>query len=453
MKNTMFITLLLSFVLLSGVVQATIKTSSYVEYVEIGDYYYGGHLNWEINGNEARIMRDALSTHYDWNHDGKMSNVEMRAYLEHLKKILINQTVGTVVIKDLYPQHDWGNEKEDILGIWNLNSTGKIVIKMRFGGTAVMEGSLNSLNLSAAPIAAALNTTLNNSTILNSIKGDVQRTHTEICASFTSYTTFSDGILLRLIIGNYYYYSGSVPKNEKIERVDFSAVDNPLVLFIILLVSGSVANILERRNYDRHINEGSTFSRRKRVSLINSLLKLILVIFYIFGAIYALHISGMVFISICVVYVIVVGAVSEKLYSMPLPSVKRGILMVEDVYLLSKSGILISHETRRLKPEVDEDVLSSMLVAIQDFVRESFKDEGNVELKTVEFGDKKIFIERGKYLILAAVMRGEVDKYVKFRVSEVLKEIEKKYQDILPTWKGDVEKFRGVREILRKIWE
>ncbi len=447
------VALLFALALFGGFVQATIKTSSYVEYVEIGDYYYGGNLNWEISGEEAKTLRSALKMHYDWNHDEKLSNGEMRAYLENLKRVLINQTVGTVVIKDLRPQHDWGNEKEDIFGIWNLNSTGKVIIKMRFDGTALMVGSLNSLNLSASPLVAALNTTLSNTTLLNSIKGDVQITHTEVGASFTSYTSFSDGILIRLIVGNYYYYSGPIPKNEKIERVDFSPVDNPLVLFIILLVSGRVANIIERRNYDRHINEGSTFSRRKKINMLNAGIKLILVFFYIFGAIYMFHITGLLFISLCVVYVVIIGAVSEKIYSSPLPSVKRGILMVEDVYLLSKSGILISHETRRLKPEVDEDVLSSMLVAIQDFVRESFKDEGNIELKTVEFGDKKIFIERGQYLILAAVMRGEVDKYVKYRISEVLKEIERKYQDILPTWKGNVEKFRGVREIIRKIWE
>ena len=445
--------LALLFLIFTPLAHATIKTSSYVEYVEIGDQYYGGNINWEISGQEAVILRKALKEHYDWNHDLEISDKEMRGYLMNLKHILINQSVGTVIIKDLRPLHDWGNEKMDISGIWRLNSTEKIIIKMRFDGVPVMVGSLNSLNLSAAPLAAGLNTTLENSTLLNSIKGDIIRDHTEICASFTSYTTFSNGILLRLVLGNYYHYSGPVPADERIERVNFSAIDSPLVLFIILLVSGRISTILERRSYDRHIKEGSTFTRRKKVNIMNLILKLLLVVFYIFGAIYFIRISGLMFISLCAVYVVVVGAVSEKLYSMPLPSVKRGILMVEDVYLLSKSGILISHETRRLKPEVDEDVISSMLVAIQDFVRESFKDENNVELKTVEFGDKKIFVERGKYLILAAVMRGEVDRYVQYRVSEVLKEIEKKYADILPTWKGNVEKFRGVREILRKIWE
>ncbi len=441
------------FVLLLGSALGTIKTSSYVEYVEIGDYYYGGHINWEITGQEAALLRNALKFHYDWNHDLKMSEKEMVAYLKNIKKTLINQTVGTVIIRDIKPLHDWGNEDMDVSGIWNLDSSDKIIIKMRFSGVPVMHGSLNSLNLSAAPLASALNTTLNNSTLLNSIKGDIQRDHTEIGASFTSYTSFSDGILLRLVLGNYYYYSGSVPDNERIERVNFSAIDNPLVLFIILLVMGRIGNLLERRSYDRHINEGSTFTRRKKINILNTVLKVILVILYLFGAIYFLRISGFVFIGLCVAYALIIGAVSEKLYSMPLPSVKRGILMVEDVYLLSKSGILISHETRRLKPDVDEDVISSMLVAIQDFVRESFKDESNVELKTVEFGDKKILIERGKHLILAVVMRGEVDRYVQYRVSQVLKEIEKKYADILPTWKGNVEKFRGVREILRKIWE
>ncbi len=454
-----FLIPLLVFLLLAGSAFGSVKTTTYVEYVEIWENYYGGRIYWNFSGEQAKSVRDALKSHYDFNHDGNLEMNEAVDYVKNIAKLLVGQKIGTVMVKnagDVKPLHDWYSGGEsmdegDIKGLLgSLNSSSSFVIKLRFSANPVSDGNLNSLNLSKVPIVAALNTTLENYTIP---KEFVQREHTEIGLTFSSYEKTEGALVLRLVFGSFYYYSGSVPNDENIKTVDFSFWDSPLILFIILLVSARVANVMERRNYDRNVDKGSTFSRRKKVGTLNLVLKILLVILYLFAAFFVFYLSGLMFLIICVAYVATIAVVSHKLYSSKIPTVKKGIVMVEDVFLLSKSGIMISHETRRLKPEVDEDVLSGMLVAIQEFVRESFKDEGEIELKKIEFGDKKIFLHRGKYLILAAVMRGELDSFVEHRLKTTLEEIEKKYADILPNWKGDVEKFRGVRDMLRKIWE
>ncbi|HLE45539.1 MAG TPA: hypothetical protein VI915_00910, partial [Thermoplasmata archaeon] len=51
---------------------------------------------------------------------------------------------------------------------------------------------------------------------------------------------------------------------------------------------------------------------------------------------------------------------------------ERGTL-IEDIFLLHRSGLLLKHYTRRLRPNVDSDVLSGMLVAVQDFIKDSFR--------------------------------------------------------------------------------
>src|SRR3989442_4960730 len=46
---------------------------------------------------------------------------------------------------------------------------------------------------------------------------------------------------------------------------------------------------------------------------------------------------------------------------------------IEDIFLLHRSGLLLKHYTRRLRPNVDSDVLSGMLVAVHEFLKESFR--------------------------------------------------------------------------------
>ena len=126
---------------------------------------------------------------------------------------------------------------------------------------------------------------------------------------------------------------------------------------------------------------------------------------------------------------------------------------VDDVYLIADSGVLIHHATRRLKPDMDEDILSSMLVAVQEFIKDAFKGEENVSLKSMDFGDKKIQIHKGKKLFLAIVSSREIPKKIEKKAQEILNEIEEKYKDVLDNWDGKVSQFRGVGEILKKIWK
>ncbi len=51
---------------------------------------------------------------------------------------------------------------------------------------------------------------------------------------------------------------------------------------------------------------------------------------------------------------------------------------VEEVFLLQRSGTLLRHLTRRLKPYADSDILSGMLRAVQEFIRDAFKGESGV---------------------------------------------------------------------------
>src|SRR5205809_2064374 len=65
----------------------------------------------------------------------------------------------------------------------------------------------------------------------------------------------------------------------------------------------------------------------------------------------------------------------------------RRTTVVDDVFLISKDGRLLMHNTRRLRADRDEDILSGMLTAILAFLKDSDPEE-NGKLTRFEIGGK-----------------------------------------------------------------
>jgi len=125
---------------------------------------------------------------------------------------------------------------------------------------------------------------------------------------------------------------------------------------------------------------------------------------------------------------------------------------IEDIYLIHKNGILLSHYSSRIKPATDEDTVSAMLIAISDFIKHTYKDEKE-HLKSVELHGKKMLIDRLKSIFLVVVYRGRAGKMIRLKMRKTLEEIWEKYGKILEDWDGDMEKVRGVGNIVRKLWK
>src|SRR5205807_3085540 len=92
----------------------------------------------------------------------------------------------------------------------------------------------------------------------------------------------------------------------------------------------------------------------------------------------------------------------------PAPVVKAKEAIIEDVFLLNhRDGILIKHETRRLRPDVDTDILTGMLTAVQQFVKDALRGDDYADLNEMTVGHMHILIGRGKWLVLAARIEGD----------------------------------------------
>lgn len=131
---------------------------------------------------------------------------------------------------------------------------------------------------------------------------------------------------------------------------------------------------------------------------------------------------------------------------------KSSEAVIDEVFLISNSAILLAHNTRRLKPDMDDDILAGMLTAVQNFIKDSFKDEGDWRLNRLEFANNKILVERGEHSYMAVMYSGEIDDMVLEKVKDTIRQIEETFADTLTDWDGDMDKLRGVKDILRDIF-
>lgn len=143
-----------------------------------------------------------------------------------------------------------------------------------------------------------------------------------------------------------------------------------------------------------------------------------------------------------------VAAVAATLVAILLV-VRRSRADIEEVFLVYRDGVLIYHLSRSLSQDKDEDVLSGMLTAIQEFVRDAFVYGEHRELHQLDFGEYRIMIERGQHVYLAVVYSGK-GAVVRRRVRSVLDHIETAYRGVLEDWDGDMEKVAGARDLIRE---
>jgi PKD repeat protein len=125
--------------------------------------------------------------------------------------------------------------------------------------------------------------------------------------------------------------------------------------------------------------------------------------------------------------------------------------VVDEVFVIYQDGSLLSHDTRNLKPGMDDQILGSMLIALQSFVKDSFKDESMTDLKRMEFGEKRILVERDGPVFLAVILRGRRDGKATSRMRSSLADINERFGEALSPWDGDLEKVRGVKDSVKPL--
>ncbi|MDO6568195.1 OmpA family protein [Alteromonas sp. 1_MG-2023] len=108
----------------------------------------------------------------------------------------------------------------------------------------------------------------------------------------------------------------------------------------------------------------------------------------------------------------------------------------------------ISSDPERSK---DADLISSMLVAINDFVADAFQSQENEaenELGEIKTGDFTLLIKIGPQAILVAAVVGSVPPDIRSRLQQALEEFHQFYQVPLLEYQGDSAPFAGCETLL-----
>ena len=114
---------------------------------------------------------------------------------------------------------------------------------------------------------------------------------------------------------------------------------------------------------------------------------------------------------------------------------------VEHVFLIHrKTGLLIEHVAAPEAAAQDPQLVSGMLTAIQDFVRDSFEGthkDGGGGIDTLRLGDLLLWCEEGPFAFLAAVIRGNPPESLHTVLRETLTHIHDQFRSPLEEFQGD----------------
>ncbi|MER9692588.1 OmpA family protein [Mesorhizobium sp. M0179] len=130
------------------------------------------------------------------------------------------------------------------------------------------------------------------------------------------------------------------------------------------------------------------------------------------------------------------------------------VYRVEHAFLIHRnSGLLIAHVTADNATSEDPQLISSMLSAIQDFVKDSFNEKEQSGLDTIRFGELRLWSEVGPFATLVSVIRGNPPEELHEIVRDVLLRIHEQSSEALEQFDGDGSQLASVEAQLQTCVE
>lgn len=130
------------------------------------------------------------------------------------------------------------------------------------------------------------------------------------------------------------------------------------------------------------------------------------------------------------------------------------VYRVEQAFLIhAETGLLLAHATAPGLQVPDADLISGMLTAIQDFVRDSFRPGEGATLRTFSVGEHTVQVEAGPLALLALVIRGQAPEAVLRKQQDTLETIHLQFAAALADYSGDTSQFASVHPLLEECLE
>ncbi len=126
---------------------------------------------------------------------------------------------------------------------------------------------------------------------------------------------------------------------------------------------------------------------------------------------------------------------------------------LDELYLMHDSGMLIRHWSRTGGGTHDSDIMSGMLIVLQEFVRDTWKShqDEDAPLEQLRFGGQRVVLARGTHSVLAAVVHGRYLNGLPRKLQETVQDFERSNASVLANWNGNVDVFPRVDQIARRF--
>jgi outer membrane protein OmpA-like peptidoglycan-associated protein len=130
------------------------------------------------------------------------------------------------------------------------------------------------------------------------------------------------------------------------------------------------------------------------------------------------------------------------------------VYRVEQVFLIhAETGLLLAHVTAQDLKVPDADLISGMLTAIQDFVRDSFRPAEGGTLSSFTVGEHTVHVEAGPRALIAGVIRGQCPDAVPQRLAQTLEQVHLEYASPLVDFEGETAPFETTKPLLEQNLE
>lgn len=131
------------------------------------------------------------------------------------------------------------------------------------------------------------------------------------------------------------------------------------------------------------------------------------------------------------------------------------VYRIELVMLIDPQSGLLMQSVANHTGDEDADLVSSLLTAIQDFMRESFAHRTNAgsELQEIQTNELLVWIQHAPKAVMAVAVRGEPPVALRQRIQRLLNRLHVDYGQLLSGFRGDTEPLAIVRPDLEELLE
>ncbi len=120
-------------------------------------------------------------------------------------------------------------------------------------------------------------------------------------------------------------------------------------------------------------------------------------------------------------------------------------LAVDELFLITHSGILVQHYSLHRETGMNEDVLASMMLAVKSFMSDSLsmldkEGDDDSDVNRIDFGRNSLLMVSGKTLVLVGITTHEDKDEILDALKKGIGVLEERFGELIEDWDGDVSK-------------